>query len=88
MTSLIPPSSHEPAPMPIRLLMNRKHAAAVTRMWAGARCWVAVVSGPTNRMFSALGISRNSHATTGDGDRRPATNRGAVTSQAKAETLA
>jgi hypothetical protein len=39
-------------------------------------------------MFSALGSSRNSHATTGDDDSRPAMNSGAVTSQAKAETLA
>ena len=68
--------------------MSRKLADAVARMCGGTRCWTAVVTGPSHRMLSALGIRNRNHAVIGDRDRNAAMNSGAVISHAIAGSLA
>src|SRR3546814_11105212 len=60
----------------------RKLALAVARICGGTRCWTALVTGPSHRMLSALGISSSTHDAAGIGTSSPAAQVGAVISQA------
>src|SRR3569832_2018656 len=72
----------------MRLLISRKLADAVERIRAGTRCWTAVITGPSQRMLRALGISRSGQASQRLGAISPAAKVGAVIAQAIAGSLA
>ena len=82
------PHEQRPDAEPDEVVDQQEDAAAVARMCRGTRCWTAVASGASHRMLSALAISNSGHATHRLGASSPATNSGAVISQAIAGSLA
>src|SRR3954470_13805530 len=72
----------------MRLLISRKLAEAVDRMRCGTRCCTAVITGPNQRMLSALATSNGGHASHRFGAIRPTAKTGAVISQAMAGSFA
>src|SRR5438045_27274 len=72
----------------MKLLISRKLAEAVDRIGRGTRCCTAVVTGPSQRMFTALPISSNGQAIHKLGANRPNPHVGTEINQAIAGSLA
>ena len=67
-----------PKPIPIRLLMNRKLAEAVARMFGGTMCWTAAITGPSQASASIWPRANSSQASQSEGANRPSAKAGAA----------